>query len=288
MRMKLRKPLIGIGLLLPSATGLLIFYFIPFCMSVYYSFTKVSGLFVPAGFSNYDSVLGSEAFQVAFRNTFAFLGIGLILMLITGYLLAVLIRCVAHHSRGLSSLGITALLLPLVLPSGAVLLFIHVLAEQYGVLNGFLSRLGVEPVRWLRSPYAFDLLILFYLWKNTGYTVVMLLAGLLSVPQDMLEAAHVDGANGFRLFFRFTLIHMLPFFSISAIMGIIAAFKMYRESYMLMGVYPHQSVYMLQNYLYNNFVSINYQRLSSATVLFTLALGAVLSILLCVGLRSRD
>ena len=288
MKSKIRKGLVGLGLLLPSATGLMLFYFIPFCMSVYYSFSKVSGRFVPAGFSNYVSVIGSEAFQVAIRNTFAFLGIGLMLMLITGYLLALLIRRVAHYSSGLSSLGITALLLPLVLPSGAVLLFIHVLAEPYGVLNGLLSRFGVEPVRWLRSPYAFDLLILFYLWKNTGYTVVMLLAGLLSVPQDMLEAARVDGANGFRIFLRFTLVHMLPFFSISAIMGIIAAFKMYRESYMLMGVYPHQSVYMLQNYLYNNFVSLNYRRLSSATVLFTLALCAVLSVLLCAGLRSRD
>ena len=288
MRMKLRKPLIGIGLLLPSATGLMIFYFIPFCMSVYYSFSKVSGRFVPAGFSNYNSVLGSKAFQVAFQNTFAFLGIALMFILIIGYLLAILIKRTALHSPGLSSLGITALLLPLVLPSGAVLLFVHVLAEPYGVLNGLLFDLGVEPVRWLRSPYAFELLILFYLWKNTGYTVVMLLAGLLSVPQDMLEAARVDGAHGLRLFFRFTFVHMLPFFSISAIMGIITAFKMYRESYMLMGVYPHQSVYMLQNYLYNNFVSLNYQRLSSATVLFTLALSAVLSVLLRVGLRSRD
>ena len=288
MKRKIRKGLIGLGLLLPSMAGLMLFYFIPFCMSVYYSFSKLSGRFVPAGFSNYDSVLNSEAFQIAFQNTFAFLGISLILMLITGYLLAILIKRVAYHSRGLSSLGITALLLPLVLPSGAVLLFVHVLAEPYGVLNGLLSHLGVEPVRWLRSPYAFDLLILFYLWKNTGYTIVMLLAGLLSVPQDMLEAARVDGAKGFRLFFRFTLMHMLPFFSISAIMGIIAAFKMYRESYMLMGVYPHQSVYLLQNYLYNNFVSLNYQRLSTATVLFTLALGAVLSVLLRVGLRSRD
>ena len=288
MRMKLRKPLIGIGLLLPSATGLLIFYFIPFCMSVYYSFSKVSGRFVPAGFSNYVNVLGSEAFQVAFQNTFAFLGIALMLMLIIGYFLAILIKRAAVHSLELSSLGITALLLPLVLPSGAVLLFVHVLAEPYGVLNGLLFQLGAEPVRWLRSPYAFEVLLLFYLWKNTGYTVVMLLAGLLSVPQDMLEAARVDGAHGLRLFFRFTLVHMLPFFSISAIMAIIAAFKMYRESYMLMGVYPHQCVYMLQNYLYNNFVSLNYQRLSSATVLFTLALSTILSVLLRVGLRSRD
>ena len=74
MKRKIRKGLVGLGLLLPSATGLMLFYFIPFCMSVYYSFSKVSGRFVPAGFSNYDSVLGSEAFQVAFRNTFAFLG----------------------------------------------------------------------------------------------------------------------------------------------------------------------------------------------------------------------
>ena len=109
MKRKIRKGLVGLGLLLPSATGLMLFYFIPFCMSVYYSFSKVSGRFVPAGFSNYDSVLGSEAFQVAFRNTFAFLGIGLIFMLITGYLLALLIRHVAHYSSGLSSLGITAL-----------------------------------------------------------------------------------------------------------------------------------------------------------------------------------
>lgn len=288
MKRKLQCGLIGLGLLLPSATGLMIFYCIPFCMSVFYSFSKVSSRFVPAGFSNYLGVLASKAFQLAFRNTFAFLGAGLTLMLLLGYLLAALIRRVAAHSGGLSSMGITALLLPLILPSGAVLLFFRILAEPYGILNGLLSHIGVEPVRWLRSRHAFELLILLYLWKNIGYTVVLLLAGLLSVPQDMLEAARMDGAGGFRLFFRFTLVHILPFFSISAIMGIIAAFKMYRESYLLMGVYPHQSVYMLQNYLYNNFVSLNYQRLSSAAVLFTLALSALLAALLRAGLRSRD
>lgn len=288
MKMRTRSSLIGIVLILPSAAGLILFYFVPFCMSVYYSFSKVSGRFVPAGLTNYESVLSSEVFRVAFGNTFAFLGLGLVLMLTAGFLLALLINKVSRYSRGLSSFGAAALLLPLVLPAGAVLMFFQVLAEPYGVLNGLLVQLDVEPVRWLRSERAFSILMLLFLWKNTGYTVVMLLSGLLSVPDDMLEAARLDGAHGCGLFFCFTFVHMLPFFSISAVMGIMSAFKMYRESYMLFGKYPYQSVYMLQNYLYNNFVSLNYQRLTSASVLFTLALGVVLIPLLRVGLRECD
>ena len=115
----------------------------------------------------------------------------------------------------------------------------------------------------------------------------ILLSGLLSVPQDMLEAARVDGAGGPTLFFRFTLPHMLPFFSIGTVMNIIAAFKMYRESYLLMGMYPDRSVYMLQNFLNNHFVSLNYQRLSSATVMFVIALGLILWALMRIGLRER-
>ena len=288
MKRKKREARVGIALLLPSAAGVALFYFVPFCISIVYSFSKVSGRFIAAGFANYKNVLDSEAFLAAFKNTFAFLGLGIMLILVLGYLLAALIKTVDGYSHSLAALTVTALLLPLVLPSGSVLLFFRVITGPFGVLNGWLARLDVAPVLWLRSSWAFWVLLLLYLWKNTGYCVVMLLAGLLSVPQDMLEAARIDGAHGIKLFFRFTFIHLLPFFCISAVMGIIAAFKMYRESYMLMGVYPHQSVYMLQNYLLNSFSSLSYQRLSSATVMFTLALGILLFPLLRIGLHSRD
>ena len=280
-------------LLLPSLLGFSLFYVVPFGISFLYSLSsgnsnQVLGSLSRISIRNYTSIFASDAFRTALANTFRFLLLEILLQLTLGYLLACLIRRLAARRKALTSFGLNSLLLPMILPSGACLIFFCILAQKSGAINTVLSGLNLEPRDFYQSGDAFGLLIAISLWKNLGYTTLILLSGRNAVLQETVEAASVDGADVFSLFFHIIGPQMLPFFSIGIIMTVIASFKAYRESYLLFGMYPHRSVYMLQNYLNNQFAFLNYPLLSAATVVFTGMLGALLCGLLHQFMKKRE
>ncbi|MDD4680176.1 MAG: sugar ABC transporter permease [Clostridia bacterium] len=267
--LKTRKSITGVLFALPGLLGFIVLVAIPFGMTVYYSTTNGVGQFV--FLDNYIDLFHSTTFQLALVNTMRFTLIGVSMLLILSLALSVMFY---HHIKK-STFGIhaikSAVLLPIVIPTASIVLIIQILFEPYGIINGLITTLNGSPVEWLyTAPYSFWILIVLFLWKNCGYCMVILLAALDTIEPSIHEAALCDRANGFQRFFYITL----PLISTSvffvAIIGIIGIYRMFRESYLLMGDYPHESVYMLQNFINNNIRNLNYQRLSSASIVFLL------------------
>lgn len=263
-----RKKLTGLSLAAPVLLGTFLFFLLPFVICVKYSFTFGVGGASFAGFKNYIEVFSSYGFRLAAVNTLRFLAIGLIANLALSFFLALLIKRGLAGSRFFRYI----LLLPLVLPIASVVMTIQVFFAETGVLNHWLIRLGVPIVQWLEGPEAFSVLLRLYLWKSIGYSVILLLSGLNAIPGEFYQTAAMEGAGGLQKLVSITLPMMAPHFFLAAVMGVVNAFKSYREAFLLGGKHPHDSIYMMQHFLNNNFENLNYQKLSVAAILLLLVL----------------
>lgn len=232
-------------LLAPILLGVAVFFLIPFGITLYYSVTfGVTGRFV--GWQNYADVLGSSAFRLAAGNTLRFLGLGVPVNMVLSFALALGMR---ERLAGTGWLRTTQLL-PMVMGTAGI-----VTAAQ---------RLIPAPV-W-DSPAAFWVLLMLYVWKSFGYNTVLYLAGLNGIPTDYYRMADLEGATSGQKLRYITLPLMVPTFFFVFVISVINCFRSYREAFLLAGEHPHESVYMLQHFLSNNFKNLNYQRLSVAAV----------------------
>ena len=179
-------------------------------------------------------------------------------------------------------LAFTSILFPMIMPTIASTLFIRTLFHKNGIFNLITSYLGVASVNWLEK-FPFIILLLLFLWKNLGYHVVVILAGLPSLEYSQMEAARIDGAGFFKLMYYIWLPHLKTFLSFSIIMSIIQCFQIFRESLQLFLNYQDESIYFLQNFIFNNFENLNFQRLAAASMIMLSLLGATQILLVWKG-----
>lgn len=268
MKKKVRMALCGAAFILPSFAGVLLFFVVPFGINVVYSFSRSVASFEFVEFKNYRDLFASEAFIMSFRNTSLFMLAGIGILLILSNAMAVLFDYAMRKRLMFAGIALMGSVVPMIIPTGSVMVFIRQLFGENGLFGG---------VSWITTGAAFLMLLLMFLWKNAGYCMLVIFTGIHTVPEEVFEAAKLDGANGRQTYVHITLPQIQSFLSFSVIMGIIGIFKTYRESYLLLGEYPHESVYMLQNFLNNNFYSINYQRLTTASIVFTIFLTVLLA-----------
>ncbi len=267
-----RKKLAGMWLAAPALLGTCLFFLLPFAICVRYSFTfGVGGAFF-VGFRNYKDVFSSYAFQLAAANTLRFLAVGVTLNTALGFFTALLIKKGLAGSR----LFRYILLLPLVLPIASVVMVVQVFFADAGILNHWLVSIGVPIAQWLEGPNAFYVLLGLYLWKSFGYSVVLLLSGLNVIPEEYYQTAAIEGAGSIQKLVSITLPMMAPHLFLTVVMGIVNAFKSYREAFLIGGKHPHDSIYMVQHFLNNNFENLNYQKLSVASIMLFLVLLVIL------------
>ena len=260
----MRKQRTGYILIAPLVLGYLLFFAIPFVQVIQFSF--LSGVGRNAEFSgllNYQSVLENESFQRAFGNTLIFLAIGLPVILALSYVIALMMKTHAQKHKLLKSV----FLLPYIMPVVGTVLLVDLLFSQTGLLNQLLEALGFAPGEWLAGGTAFVVLILLYLWKNTGYAVILLLAGLVTIPEEQYESADLDGADVWQKFRYITTPQMWYSVFFTTIFSVINGFKCFREIFLIGGVHPSDNLYMLQHFLNNSFENLNYGKLSVASTL---------------------
>jgi len=142
--------------------------------------------------------------------------------------------------------------------------------NEFGVLNNLLNHFGIAGVEWLNSKWSIAVLVLLYVWKNCGYNIILFTAGLNSIPKDYYDAASIDGCRRFQMFYKYKRFRFwfrryfcIYYFHYNS-------FKVFREAYLLCGNYPPLNMYMLQHFMNNNFNNLNYQRLSTASLLMEL------------------
>ena len=264
--------------LIPSLAGVSVFVFIPFWDVVRRSFMSTFGdTFI--GLQNYRSVFTNTAFKLAAGNTGRFL----ILCVPSLKVISLLLANIVYHRNRSSNPVIRALrknhifdklysqsmqfyrrvcLLPMAVPVASLVFVWNMLFHRNGLINSYLG----FSEDWLHSSSAFAVLTVSFLWKNTGYYVVLWLSGLENIPESLYEAAELDGAGTFSKFYHITLPGLKPMTSAVLILALTNAFKVYRECYLLAGEYPDKSIYMIQHIFYNWFRDMAVEKIAAGAV----------------------
>ena len=281
--------LIALAFIAPSLGGISIFFLIPFADTIRRSFYDVRGVnFI--GLDSYVSVLNNAAFRLAAANTARFVAICIPLLMVISLGVALLLRPTqksGHHAptaRQAGKLFKTSFLLPMAVPVASIVLLWQVVFNPVGLANTALTSLRLEPINFMGSSAAFWVLVFTYLWKNTGYNMILWLAGLDSISDSLYEAAYVDGAGKFQSFLYITLPGLLSTIGIVAILSLLNSFRLFREAYLVAGAYPHDSMYLLQHLFNNWFQNLDISRLSAAAAM----MGAVLLVIILLMRRFLD
>ena len=252
----------GVCLAAPAVLGFLIFYVLPMGVTLWQS-VSYGGIFV--GLENYRITFENHMFRPAVGNTLRFLGVALPLILVIALGLALLLAEKFPGNRFFRLI----LLYPMLVPVAATVMVVQIFLGTRGVLNTFLIQWGFSRQDWIYSSWAFLILVLLYLWKNTGYAVILLLAGLAMIPREYMEMARMDGAGRWKCLYYIRLPLLGPMILFTALISLLNAFKCFREAILIGGNYPHESIYMLQHYMTNNFNNMNYMEISvTSTFIF--------------------
>lgn len=256
--------------LLPSLGGVLVFYLLPFVLSLYYGMIDNMGSRQFVGLQNVVETLTNPMFLQAAGNTAVYLGLSIPLILLLSLGLAFLLH------RGNRTL-LFALLVPLVLPSGVTAFFWNAIFSAGGLINKMLYLLGLPLVNWKTSAVAIVIPVILFLWKNTGLITSIMLIGYSRIPREYYEIAAGEGATPRICFYKVTLPYLAPTLFLSGLIAVIQSFKVFRELYILFGAYPNPHLYLLQHYMNNQFSSLNLQKLSAAShILFVLMAAVIL------------
>ena len=192
------------------------------------------------GLDNYLRLLRDPLFWTALGNTAYFVAVGVPLSIAVSLGAALLL-----HSRlaVLRPFFRTALFAPVVTTVVAVaVIWRYLFHTRYGLANWALSWFGIDPVDWLGDPrWAMPTIILFAVWKNFGYNMIIFLAGLQSIPEDLYEAARIDGASPWRQFRHVTLPMLGPVLLMVAILTTAGYFQLFAEPYVMTQGGPLQS-----------------------------------------------
>jgi len=255
----------GLLFILPSLLGVSVFVLIPFLDVVRRSFTTVvTGEFT--GWKNYQTIFANTAFRLAAGNTLRFLVVCMPILILLSLLISVFLDKQVKIGQPLK----TAYLVPMAVPVASVVIIWKVLVHKQGILSGILIRMGLETVDWMNTKYAFWVLVFSYVWKNAGYNIVLWMAGLAAIPESIYEAARVDGANGWQMFFKITLPNLWKVFYTITILSLLNSFKVFREAYLVAGDYPHDSMYLVQHLFSNWYRELSLDKLSAAAVVTAL------------------
>lgn len=269
MRMKLiskqpisKQIIIYWSFLLPNLFGVLYFSLIPMMQVLFRSFqSDIGGRWV--GIQNYVTVMGNAAFQRAIANTGKFTAVCIPLLIVISLALAVLLYSIPVVGSALRSI----FLMPMAVPAASVVLVWKVLFHKKGLINSALLTFGRNGVNWMGSDAAFWMLVISYLWKNLGYTMILWTAGLSAIPEGIYEAAQVDGATKWQTFLHITLPNLKGTAYTITVMSLLNSFKVFREAWLVAGDYPHESMYLLQH-LYNNwFRELDFDKIAAASVM---------------------
>ena len=248
--------------LLPGLAGVSAFLLVPFGNVFLSSFrTSLTKQFV--GLKNYLSIFQNSAFRLAAGNTARFIALGVPLLLLAGLGLALVINSTARWDKYKY-----LYLLPMAVPAATMVLVWQMLFER----QGFLNRLLGMHTDFLGEGSAFYILVGSYLWKNLGYDIVLWMAGLSGISENIYEAARVDGAGEWQCFFKITLPNLRSSFYTITVLSFLNSFKVFREAYLVAGDYPHESIYMMQHLFNNWFRSFSFDKMAAAAVLESLVL----------------
>lgn len=274
-----RNTLTGWSFILPNFIGFAIFTLLP----VLYSFSmslmgwdKKGNMFF-TGLDNYAYVLQDETFQISIKNTVFYVFFNVIITMALALAVALLLN---QKIRGRNVFRAAAFYPYMISGVATSVIWSMLMQRDMGMINSFLRMIGIaNPPAWFASSStAMISVIIVTVWKSFGYYMVIFLAGLQSVPQELYEAATVDGANSWERT-RYITLPMLNHTTYLVLMLlIIGSFQVFDIIFLLTEGGPGRSTVVLSQYIYNqSFTYWNYGRASAAAViLFLIVAGLTL------------
>lgn len=221
-----------LALALPNLALIAVFTYLPLINNMYYStldWTLGSASATVVGFDNYINFFGSTDAPQVLGTTLIFTVVTVGGSMALGLLVALALNA---NVRG-TTFARSAVFAPYVLSGvGVGLVWLFIFDPGYGVLSWLLRGIGQQSPQWINDPQlSLVMVIIVYVWKNLGYCAVVYLAGLQSLPKDVMEAASLDGANGFRRFMSISVPLLSPttfFLLITTMISSLQAFDLIR------------------------------------------------------------
>ncbi len=203
------------------------------------------------GLANYWMLLHRPLFWAALGHTLYFVAAGVPLSMLVSLAAALLLNSPLAGARALFR---TALFAPVVTTLVAVaVIWRYLFNSQYGVVDFVLAHLGLPSIDWLGDPHwAMPMIILFAVWKNFGYNMIILLAGLRAIPPELYEAARIDGASVWRQFRHITLPALGPILLMTGILTVSGYFQLFAEPYVITEGGPLQSTVSVLYLMYQD------------------------------------
>jgi multiple sugar transport system permease protein len=244
------------GFVAPALLVIAVFFVLPVLAGLALSFTDFD-IYALAdirnlrfvGLDNYAQLLQTPLFWSALGNTLYFVGVGVPLSIATSLGAALLLNSKLARFRPFFR---TALFAPVVTTLVAVaIVWRYLLHTRSGLINYGLQALGLPAIDWLGDPHwAMPAIILFAVWKNFGYNMIIFLAGLQSIPVDLYEAARIDGASPWQQLRYITLPALAPIVLLVSILTTAGYFQLFAEPYVMTQGGPMQSTVSVLYFMY--------------------------------------
>lgn len=230
-----REGLFGFLMISPSVVFVAVFTFIPIIASLVLSFVSWDVISPPkfVGLANYQQLAQDESVLRSFGVTLLMAVAIVVLQLSLGLGLAVLVN---QRKRAWSKAFFrTTFYLPLLASTAAVSIFMgYMFDAKFGVINYYLNLLGLPSVPWLTSTWgAITTIVVVTVWQQVGFTFVMFVAALMSVPQEVLEAAAIDGAGPLRTLFRVKIPLISPSILFASVVAMINAMQLFDQPFIM-------------------------------------------------------
>ncbi|MEJ1201278.1 MULTISPECIES: sugar ABC transporter permease [unclassified Streptomyces] len=233
----------------PALLGYTVFLLWPTLRGIYLSFTRFN-LLTPAewvGLDNYVRMVHDPIFWDSLRITVVYVVINIGVQTVSALAVAVLLQRLTQSSV-LRGIVLTPYLMSNVV---AGIVWLWILDTQLGIGNEILAALGLDRVPFLADEtWAVPTIALINVWRHVGYTALLLFAGLQAIPNDMYEAAKVDGASEWRMFWRITMPLLRPVLAVVLIMTVIGSFQVFDTVAVTTAGGPANATNVLQFYIY--------------------------------------
>ncbi|MBG6237728.1 multiple sugar transport system permease protein [Mycetocola sp. CAN_C7] len=261
-------------LLLPALLGFVVFYLYPTVRGVWYSMTDFNLLNDPTflGMANFEELAADPQVWDSLRITavFAVVNIAIVMVLALGLAAFMQRLNLRNWVRSL-------LLLPWLVPNVAIaLIWGWLLDANVGYLSQLLKSVGISGVSFYNGDAALGIIIVISVWSGLGYTALLLYAGMLQVPNELYEAAALDGASETRMFFRVTLPLIRPVLALVLVVSLIGSFQVFDLVQVGYGNNPIPEVRVIYYYIYQQAFSFyNMGYASAIAILLVVILGAL-------------
>lgn len=240
----------------PSLVVIFTFFFFPVIVAFLMSFTdfdiyalgNLSNLRF-AGLKNYSDLLSDSLFWTSLKNTFYFVVVGGPLSVATSLGAAILLNSKFIKYKSVFRL---VYFLPVVTTLVAVsIVWRYIYHPRFGLLNYILSFIGIGQIDWLGDPtFSMPAIILLAVWKNFGYNMIIFIAGLQNIAEELYEAASIEGASAWQQFKHITIPQLAPITLFISVITMIGYFQLFAEPYVMTQGGPLNSTLSIVLYMY--------------------------------------